>query len=148
MTVAWDISWYQYRVTPGSAQPVRLEERGLELEELDEHLRALERARRARRPRRARDRTRLARRLAPAAFLHTIRSRMIYCVIPRELEGELYDKMVEYYKDNPNVTVIVERREGPDRRTGKSPGGKRELRDRRRRRIPGEFPETDAPVES
>jgi hypothetical protein len=35
VTVAWDISWYQYRVTPGSAQPVRLEERGLELEELD-----------------------------------------------------------------------------------------------------------------
>ena len=35
ITVAWDISWYQYRVTPGSAQPVRLEERGLELEDLD-----------------------------------------------------------------------------------------------------------------
>jgi len=35
VTVAWDISWYQYRVTPGSAQPVRLEERGLELEDLD-----------------------------------------------------------------------------------------------------------------
>ena len=41
---------------------------------------------------------------------------MIYCVIPRELEDELFDKMVEYYKDNPNVTVIVDRREGPDRR--------------------------------
>ena len=37
---------------------------------------------------------------------------MIYCVIPRELADELYDKMVEYYKDNPNVTVIVDRREG------------------------------------
>ena len=35
LTFAWDISWYQYRVTPGSAQPVRLEERGLELEELE-----------------------------------------------------------------------------------------------------------------
>jgi hypothetical protein len=73
---------------------------------------------------------------------------MIYCVIPLELEGELYGKMVEYYEGNPNVTVIVERRDGPDQRAGKSPGGKRELRDRRRRRIPGEFPETDAPVES
>ena len=41
---------------------------------------------------------------------------MIYCVIPRELADELYDKMVDYYKDNPNVTVIVDRREGPDRR--------------------------------
>ena len=37
---------------------------------------------------------------------------MIYCVIPRELADELYDKMVDYYKDNPNVTVIVDRREG------------------------------------
>src|SRR5581483_9684270 len=38
---------------------------------------------------------------------------MIYCVIPRELADELYDKMVDYYKDNPNVTVIIDRRGGP-----------------------------------
>jgi hypothetical protein len=36
VTVAWDISWYQYRVTPDSAQPVRLAERGHELSELDD----------------------------------------------------------------------------------------------------------------
>jgi hypothetical protein len=35
VTVAWDISWYQYRVTPDSAQPVRLAERGHELADLD-----------------------------------------------------------------------------------------------------------------
>ena len=35
VTIAWDISWYQYRVTLDSAQPVRLAERGLELEELE-----------------------------------------------------------------------------------------------------------------
>ena len=70
---------------------------------------------------------------------------MIYCVIPRELEGELFEKMVDYYRDNPNVTVIIDRREGPDRRRGKSYGGKREVRDRRRARIPGPFPATDAP---
>jgi hypothetical protein len=35
ITVAWDISWYQYRVTPDSAQPVRLAERGHELSELE-----------------------------------------------------------------------------------------------------------------
>src|SRR5947209_9893739 len=35
VTVAWDISWYQYRVSPESAQPVRLAERGHELGELD-----------------------------------------------------------------------------------------------------------------
>ena len=47
---------------------------------------------------------------------------MIYCVIPRELEDELFAKMVEYYKDNPNVTVIIDRREGPDRRERKQAG--------------------------
>jgi hypothetical protein len=70
---------------------------------------------------------------------------MIYCVIPRELEGELYEKMVEYYKDNPNVTVIVDRREGEDRRSGRVFGGKRLIRDRRRARAAGTFPETDVP---
>ena len=35
ITVAWDISWYQYRVVFDSAQPVRLAERGLDLGELD-----------------------------------------------------------------------------------------------------------------
>jgi hypothetical protein len=36
ITIAWEISWYQYRVSPGSPQPVRLAERGLEPGELDE----------------------------------------------------------------------------------------------------------------
>jgi hypothetical protein len=35
VTVAWDISWYQYRVSPESAQQVRLAERGHELSELE-----------------------------------------------------------------------------------------------------------------
>jgi len=35
ITVAWDLSWYQYRISPESAQPVRLERRGHELDELD-----------------------------------------------------------------------------------------------------------------
>jgi hypothetical protein len=69
---------------------------------------------------------------------------MIYCVIPRELADELYDKMVEYYKDNPNVTVIVDRREGHDRRRGQGGGveNQRQIRDRRRAH-PGRFPDTD-----
>jgi hypothetical protein len=73
---------------------------------------------------------------------------MIYCVIPRELEADLYDKMVEYYKDNPNVSVIVDRREGPDRRGRRVPAEvleQRETRDRRRPRVTGEFPDADAP---
>jgi hypothetical protein len=36
VTVAWELSWYQYRVSPESAQPVRLERRGHELHELEE----------------------------------------------------------------------------------------------------------------
>jgi hypothetical protein len=69
---------------------------------------------------------------------------VIYCVIPRELEAELYDKMVEYYKDNPNVQVIVDRREGSDRRRRGEDAGdeRREIRDRRRAH-PGTFPDTD-----
>jgi hypothetical protein len=73
---------------------------------------------------------------------------VIYCVIPRELEGDLFEKMVEYYKDNPNVTVIVDRREGADRRSGQDSAEykeQREIRDRRRARAPGTFPETSAP---
>jgi len=35
VTVAWDISWYQYRVTPESGQPVRLAERGHDPHELE-----------------------------------------------------------------------------------------------------------------
>jgi hypothetical protein len=35
VTVAWDLSWYQYRVTFDSPQPVRLEERGYELADLE-----------------------------------------------------------------------------------------------------------------
>jgi hypothetical protein len=73
---------------------------------------------------------------------------MIYCVIPPELEVDLFDRLTEYYKDNPNVTVIVDRRTGPDRRTTKEPTAEekeqRELRDRRRRRT-GSFPATDVP---
>jgi hypothetical protein len=40
VTIAWDLSWYQYRISPESAQPVRLERRGHELDELDAGFRA------------------------------------------------------------------------------------------------------------
>jgi hypothetical protein len=73
---------------------------------------------------------------------------VIYCVIPRELEEQLFDKLTAYYADNPNVTVIVDRRDGPDRRRGQTNelAERRELRDRRRSRLPGTFPDTDAPA--
>ena len=36
VTVAWEISWYQYRISPDAAQPLRLAERGHDLEELEQ----------------------------------------------------------------------------------------------------------------
>ena len=87
-----------------------------------------------------------------ASAAHSYNQTVIYCVIPPELADELYDKMVEYYKDNPNVTVIIDRRKGPDRRNRKKGGtdGAREqrtIRDRRRPRVTGTFPETEAPAD-
>ena len=35
LTFAWDISWYQYRVSPESSQPVRVAERGQDIADLD-----------------------------------------------------------------------------------------------------------------
>ena len=66
---------------------------------------------------------------------------MIYCVVPRELEGELFDRLTAYYADNPNVTVIVDRRKASRRENGTTGGGLREVRDRRRPRVTGELPE-------
>jgi len=70
---------------------------------------------------------------------------VIYCVIPREWVDDLYDKMVARYADDPNVTVIVDRRQGRERRSAKDAvfANKREIRDRRRARIAGTFPVTD-----
>jgi hypothetical protein len=75
---------------------------------------------------------------------------VIYCVIPKELEAELFDKMVEYYRDNPNVTVMIDRREGPDRRAGEDDAAVKErrvVRDRRRARATGTFPSVDPPAD-
>ena len=71
---------------------------------------------------------------------------MIYCVVPQALADELYDKLVDYYKDDPSVKVIVDRRAGSDRRSGaEAPEGeKREIRDRRRSPLTGTAP-ADAP---
>ena len=68
---------------------------------------------------------------------------MIYCVVPVELEDELYDKLVTYYAGNPDVSVLVDRRRGPDRRRASGEDGhdeRRVIRDRRRARVTGTFP--------
>jgi hypothetical protein len=70
---------------------------------------------------------------------------VIYCVIPRELEAELLERMTQHYAGNPNVEVIVDRREGAenDRRHGEAGAvadERRQVRDRRRPRALGTFP--------
>jgi hypothetical protein len=70
---------------------------------------------------------------------------MIYCVVPEALADELLEKLTDYYKDDPNVTVIVERRQADRRGRGgalidEGASQMRQVRDRRRARIPGEFP--------
>ncbi|MGI9100037.1 MAG: hypothetical protein ACR2H2_16350 [Solirubrobacteraceae bacterium] len=70
---------------------------------------------------------------------------MIYCVVPEALEEELFDKLTAYYADDPNVTVIVDRRASERRGPTDEPADveKRETRDRRRPRVAGEFPRLD-----
>jgi hypothetical protein len=72
---------------------------------------------------------------------------MIYCVVPKPLADTLYGKLVEHYKDDENVTVIVERREFDRRaRSGArelsgagTEAQKRVIRDRRRARVAGDL---------
>ncbi len=66
---------------------------------------------------------------------------MIYSVVPQALADELYEKLVDYYRDDPNVQVIIDRREGE----GGAPGPKPSDRDRRRRRAKGTFPRIEGP---
>jgi hypothetical protein len=74
---------------------------------------------------------------------------MIYCVVPKPLTDELYPKLVDYYENDDNVTVIVDRREFDRRaRRGRSVATavsdeikqRRVVRDRRRARVPGDMP--------
>jgi hypothetical protein len=71
---------------------------------------------------------------------------VVYCVVPPELVDELFDKLVDYYADNPDVTVIVDRRRGPDRRSASAHEAldeRRVTRDRRRARVTGTFPSVE-----
>jgi hypothetical protein len=77
---------------------------------------------------------------------------MIYSVVPRSLTDELYPKLVEHYKNNENVTVIVDRREADRRGRGDSGSidgdparRQRIVRDRRRARVPGDLPQLAQP---
>jgi hypothetical protein len=69
---------------------------------------------------------------------------MIYCVVPKALEDELYPKLVAHYEHDENVTVIVERRETDRRGRRAAPVApedkqRRVVRDRRRARVAGDL---------
>ena len=69
---------------------------------------------------------------------------MIYCVVPKALETSCSTKLVEHYRDDDNVEVIVERRRF-DRRARQRPRAepaiceRRMIRDRRRARVAGDM---------
>jgi hypothetical protein len=65
---------------------------------------------------------------------------VIYCVVPQALADELYDKLAEYYEEDPNVTVIIDRRA-----QGGEPGEHHAFSDRRRQRAKGSFPPIEPP---
>ncbi len=65
---------------------------------------------------------------------------MIYCVVPRALKDDLYDRLRDHYRDNPHVEVIVDRRA-----QGGKPGSHPSYSDRRRQRPTGSFPPIDLP---
>ncbi len=70
---------------------------------------------------------------------------VIYCVVPESMADELFDKLTGYYADDPNVTVIVDRRRTSRRGSGESghdaDSSRRPVRDRRRLRVPGDHPD-------
>jgi len=67
---------------------------------------------------------------------------MIYCVVPKPLAETLYPRLLEHYRDEQNVTVIVDRREFDRRarhgRRGDGRDERRVVRDRRRARVAGD----------
>jgi hypothetical protein len=65
---------------------------------------------------------------------------VIYYVIPRELADKYYEEFKKRFEGVEGVEVIIDRREG-ERRVLTEGGGKRVMRDRRRRRISGSFPD-------
>ncbi len=65
---------------------------------------------------------------------------VIYSVVPEELGPEVVRRLQAHYADDPNVTVIADRR-----RAGRPSGGpptadESEFRGRRRRRVTGDHP--------
>jgi hypothetical protein len=57
------------------------------------------------------------------------------------MEGQWLEPLRRHYADDANVEVIVDRRRGERRDRHSKAGGNRQVRDRRRARVPGSFPQ-------
>ena len=70
---------------------------------------------------------------------------MIYYVIPRELADKYYEEFKKRFEDVEGVEVIIDRRQSERRDDSRVEDPaviqRRELRDRRRRRMSGSFPD-------
>ena len=118
ITVAWDISWYQYRVSPDSAQPVRLAERGHELGRARAAVHGLERAARAGDGRVVPE---IAPALARARAVPTIREQDDLLRDPARARGRALREDGRVLQGQPERDVIVDRRDGARPAQGPAP---------------------------
>ena len=144
VTVAWDISWYQYRVTLGPSQPVRLVERGFEPAELGGAVRTWNADVERRRPPRAE--------IAPAMIRPGVTSagrpglrlqtRDLLRLFPPSSRASC-SQSSSLLRGNPGRHGHRRPARGPERRAGSpaaTPEARRITRERRRGRLPGTFP--------
>ena len=61
--------------------------------------------------------------------------------MPQALADELYDKLADYYRDDPHVEVIIDRRA-----QGGKPGDHQSYNEHRRQRAKGTFPAIEPPA--
>ena len=151
IAVMWELSWYRFEIDlSDEAGGVRQIAQGAELSELDADEQVVERrGGRAGRTAPCRRRMKLNGWSSDREIATGRIALVIFCVVPEPLAPELYDQLAAYYEDDPNVTVIIDRRKSERRdRADGTAGGKREIRDRRRARVAGEFPPIAADVEA
>ena len=120
VVVSWELCWYRYEVDlSDDGAAVRLAGQGYELSEIPVEDRVEANAA-------ADEYGTLDAGLTSYAWPADEGRPLIYCVVPAALADELYDKLAAYYADDPNVTVIVDRRKG-ERAHGRGDdgGGKR-----------------------
>ena len=125
VVVAWELSWYRYRVDLGDeADPVMMLDKGEEIEQIDEDLREWN--------------ARLdadGRVLAGHSATMEVPKNDLLRRAPGRSPDELYDKLADYYKDDPNVEVIVDRR-AQGGLPGDHPSFKREAAPARQGQLP------------